>query len=73
MHGHQVKQRDYELIWSGFISMRRNKLIVGVDCFFVTGEREELPDDYTYSMNFEKKIEPEEILHLTPNTMLIFK
>lgn len=58
------KQQNYDIIWSGFISYNRKKLMIGIDCYFVSGSNNNPLDDYNYTIVLENKIPPEEVLHL---------
>lgn len=47
--------------------------MIGIDCFFVSGQNNNPLDDYNYTIVLEDKIAPEEVLHLQPETILLFK
>jgi hypothetical protein len=38
--------------------------MIGIDCYFVSGQNNNPLDDYNYTIVLEDKIAPEEVLHL---------
>ncbi len=47
--------------------------MIGLDCHFVEGEKDDLPDDYAFSISLLDRIRPEEVLHYSIRTVMLFK
>lgn len=63
---------QYPFVWTGFIT-RNKKHQVGVDCFQVRGELNDIFDDSTFNLNISHRIKPEEVLELEPEVVVIFR
>jgi hypothetical protein len=44
-----------------------------MDCYFVEGDKDDLPDDYAFSLTLVDRIRPEEVLHFKIKTMMLFR
>lgn len=68
----EATEEKYPFVWTGFIT-RNKKHQVGVDCFAVKGDLSSIFDDSTFNLNIIHRIKPEEVEHLEPETIIIFR